>query len=142
MAGSCPSRASASSATSSRSGSAPNTDPGPGQDAGGPDREPVTSAAAGSCRGTAWLRSSTAHQVRSAPSFPPFRARTVALLSKPETAKLRSWGETAQDNREPGKLTLPGPQLGRLRGGYRLLVLVLRLLRRLGGLAKLNIRAS
>ena len=33
----------------------------------------------------------------------------------------------ARDNREPGKLALPGPQLGRLRGGYRLLVLVLRL---------------
>src|SRR5512142_466566 len=60
------------------------------------------------------------------------------LLSKPEAGKRRSWSETAQDNREPGKLALPGPQLGRLRGGYRLLVLVLRLLRRLGGLAKLN----
>src|SRR6266702_3576262 len=46
--------------------------------------------------------------------------------------------KTAQDNREPGKLALPGPQPGRLRGGYRLLVLVLRLLRRLGGLAVLN----
>src|SRR5207247_523987 len=61
-----------------------------------------------------------------------------ALLSKPEAAKRRSWGETAQDNREPGKLALPGPQLGRLRGGYRLPLLLLRLLRRLGGLAKLN----
>src|SRR5437867_2323105 len=75
--------------------------------------------------------------MRSAPSFPPYLLDR-ALLTKPEAAKRRSWGETAQDNREPGKLALPGPQLGRLRGGYRLPLLLLRLLRRLGGLAKLN----
>src|ERR1700761_3576201 len=62
----------------------------------------------------------------------------------PRPARLSPWpsvqagsGQTslqerkrAQDNREPGKLTLPGPQLGRLRGGYRLLIIFVRLLRR------------
>jgi len=34
-----------------------------------------------------------------------------ALLAKPEAVSRRRAGETAQDNREPGKLALPGPQL-------------------------------
>src|SRR6266567_7133973 len=63
---------------------------------------------------------------------------TVPFCPSRKRSNVAPGAKRAQDNREPGKLALPGPQLGRLRGGYRLLVLVLRLLRRLGGLAKLN----
>src|SRR6266704_6065358 len=60
---------------------------------------------------------------------------TVPICPSRKRPNVAPEGETAVENREPGKLALPGPQLGRLRGGYRLLLLVLR---RLGGDAVVN----
>ena len=73
------------------------------------------------------------------PGHPRVLQHQVGLDRRYRRPRLRTpETEPPQDNREPGKLALPGPQLGRLRGGYRLLVLVLRLLRAPGWSAKLN----
>jgi hypothetical protein len=92
--------------------------------AAGPDR----SSADNSRRVSSWSHRSSS--IASVIAVMPLSVSSRMSASFPPVAS-----RNGPDNREPGKLALPGPQLGDLRGGYRSLLLVLR---RLGGDAVVN----